>query len=105
MRSATISPRPRHQSAGSPLMVSSKSADEGDASLPHACPCCQPQLQFAVHRINQDLSRRGFIAGAGASLASLGLFPTGARAAPPPSAAPIVLGNFMLFDGKSKDLR
>jgi imidazolonepropionase-like amidohydrolase len=86
-------------------MASCKSADEGNPSVRHACPCCQPLLQSAARRIDRDLSRRGFIAGAGASLASLGLLSTGARAASPPPAAPIMFGNFMLFDGKSKALR
>ncbi len=50
-----------------------------------ACPCCQPQLRSAAHRIDQALSRRGFIAGAGTSLVSLGLFgPVAARAAVSP---------------------
>src|SRR5215831_6975133 len=70
------------------------------------CRCCHPQLQFAARRINRDLSRRGFIAGMGASLASLGLFRSeGAQAAPPGPTPPIVFGNFQLFDGKSKALR
>ncbi len=52
------------------------------------------------------MSRRGFIAGVGASLTSLGLVqPVGAQAAPPGPTPPIVFGNFLLFDGKSKDLR
>ena len=52
-----------------------------------------------------DLSRRGFIAGAGASLASLGLFqPAAAQAAPPGPTPPIVFANFLLFDGKSERL-
>ena len=52
------------------------------------------------------MSRRGFIAGAGASLTSLGFVrPVGAQAAPPGPTPPIVFGNFLLFDGKSKDLR
>src|SRR4029077_475218 len=70
------------------------------------CLCCQPQLQSAARRINRDLSRRGFVAGAGASLASLGLVqPIGAQAAAPGPTPPIVFENFQLFDGKSKTLR
>ncbi len=70
------------------------------------CLCCQPQLQFAARRINRDLSRRGFVAGAGASLATLGLFrPESAQAAARGPTSPVVFGNFLLFDGKSKDLR
>lgn len=70
-----------------------------------ACHCCTPQLQSAYHRINGDLSRRGFVAGVGASLASLGLFqPSRAQTTPPGPKPPIVFRNFQLFDGKSKAL-
>lgn len=87
-------------------MFSCASADQVDLATSPTCPCCQPQLQSAARRINRDLSRRGFIAGAGASVASLGLFrPKSAQAAPRGPAPPIVFGNFLLFDGKSTDLR
>ena len=87
-------------------MFSCTSPDQVDLSATPTCLCCQPQLQSAARRINRDLSRRGFIAGVGASLASLGLFrPAGARAAPPGPTPPIVFGNFLLFDGKSNALR
>jgi imidazolonepropionase-like amidohydrolase len=87
-------------------MISCTSADQVDFSCSSTCLCCQPQLQFAARRISGDLSRRGFIAGAGASLASLGLFRPGrARAAPPGPTPPIVFGNFLLFDGTSSTLR
>ena len=86
-------------------MFSCTSADKNESSSYQACACCQPQLQSAARRIDRDLSRRGFIAGAGASVASLGLFPpASARAATGP-APPIVFKNFQLFDGKSKTLR
>jgi imidazolonepropionase-like amidohydrolase len=49
------------------------------------------------------MSRRGFVAGAGASLASLGLGrPGGAPSGPAP---PVVFRNFLLFDGRSSALR
>lgn len=87
-------------------MFSSTSADRVDLSYCPTCLCCQPQLQSAARRIGRDLSRRGFIAGAGASLASFGLGQTaGARVASLRSTSPIVFGNFLLFDGKSKALR
>jgi len=71
-----------------------------------ACPCCHPQLRSAAHRIDQALSRRGFIAGAGTSLVSLGLFgPVTARAAVSRPTPPIVFTNFLLFDGRSEALR
>jgi imidazolonepropionase-like amidohydrolase len=87
-------------------MASCTSADHVDASCYSTCFCCHPQLQVATRRINRHLSRRGFIAGAGASLASLGLFrPDRARAAPPGLTPTIVFRNFLLFDGTSEALR
>jgi imidazolonepropionase-like amidohydrolase len=70
------------------------------------CVCCMPQLQSAARRINREISRRGFVAGVGASLASLGFArPAGAQAAASGPTPPIVFANFQLFDGKSKTLR
>lgn len=52
------------------------------------------------------MSRRGFIAGVGASLTSLGLVqPAGAQTVSPGPTPPIVFENFQLFDGKSNALR
>ena len=52
------------------------------------------------------MSRRGFIAGVGASLASLGLVQSaGAQTVSPGPTPPIVFENFQLFDGKSNALR
>src|SRR6516164_9418013 len=87
-------------------MFSCPPADQVDPSRSPACLCCHPQLQSAARRINREMSRRGFIAGVGASLASLGfVHPAGAQAAPSGPRPPIVFGNFLLFDGKSKTLR
>jgi len=87
-------------------MISCTSADQVELSSCPTCFCCTPQLQSAAGRINREMSRRGFIAGVGASLMSLGLVPsTGAQAAPPGLTPPIVFGNFLLFDGKSRALR
>ena len=36
------------------------------------CACCTPLIQSASRRITAGLSRRGFVAGMGASLAALG---------------------------------
>lgn len=86
-------------------MFSLTSADRGFSGSP-ACRCCQPQLHLAARRIDGELSRRGFIAGVGASIAALGLFsPNVARAAPAGPARPIVFSNFLLFDGMSRKLR
>lgn len=87
-------------------MVSATSADHVDVSCDPTCFCCHAHLQASTRRINRDLSRRGFIAGAGASVASLGLFwPAGAHAAPSGPEPPVVFENFLLFDGTSATLR
>src|SRR5215469_10091771 len=91
-------------------------AEDGRSSAGHvhpsgssACSCCLPQLQLATRRIDRELSRRGFIAGMGASLAtlaSLGLArPAGAQGAPSGPTPPILFRNFLLFDGTSAALR
>jgi imidazolonepropionase-like amidohydrolase len=87
-------------------MVSRTSANQVELSNRPTCLCCKPQLQSAARRINGEMSRRGFVAGVGASLALLGLVrPAGAQAARPGPTPPIVFGNFLLFDGKSNALR
>jgi imidazolonepropionase-like amidohydrolase len=68
------------------------------------CACCAPLIQSASRRINTGLSRRGFVGGMGASLAALGFVrrvDAESEGAPPP----IVLENFLLFDGRSAALR
>jgi imidazolonepropionase-like amidohydrolase len=52
--------------------------------------------------MTNELSRRGFVAGVGASIASLG-FSRGVKAQSPPPA--VLFKNFRLFDGKSDALR
>ncbi len=66
--------------------------------------CHSSIIQAASQRISADLSRRGFIAGATASVASLGLF-SSAKAAPQAPARPILFTNVRLFDGTSSGLR
>jgi imidazolonepropionase-like amidohydrolase len=86
-------------------MFSCSSGDEPAAAGSQGCACCRGELQSLTRRINADLSRRGFVAGIGASLAALGL-PRAARAQSATSPAPpIVFMNFRLFDGKSDALR
>jgi imidazolonepropionase-like amidohydrolase len=86
-------------------MFSCTSGEQADLAGARGCLCHRPEIHSVTRRINADLSRRGFIAGAGASIASLGL-PTGVRAQTAPSSArPIVFTNFLLFDGKSDALR
>ena len=38
-----------------------------------SCFCHRPEIQALTRRIGADLSRRGFVAGVGVSVASLGL--------------------------------
>jgi imidazolonepropionase-like amidohydrolase len=86
-------------------MFSCSSGDQPEAAGAPGCSCCGGELQSLTRRINADLSRRGFVAGIGASLAALGL-PRAARAQVAPNPAPpIVFTNFLLFDGKSNALR
>src|SRR5262245_54426799 len=88
------------------LMSTCTSTDHDDLSGSPACLCCTPQVQFATRRISREMSRRGFIAGVGASLAALGFArPAGAQAAPSGPTPPTLFGNFLLFDGTSKALR
>ncbi len=70
------------------------------------CFCHRPEIQTLTNRINADLSRRGFVVGMAASIATLGL-PFGARAqsASPAPARPSLFTNVRLFDGKSASLR
>jgi imidazolonepropionase-like amidohydrolase len=84
-------------------MFSCSSGDPSQAEGSLGCFCCGGELQSVTRRITADLSRRGFVAGIGASVAALGL-PRAARAqtSPPP---PIVFTNFLLFDGTSNALR
>jgi imidazolonepropionase-like amidohydrolase len=83
------------------------SCTAGDVVASHTgCLCHRPEINSLTHRINADLSRRGFVAGMTASVASLGL--TGSARAQSPAATPprpILLTNSRLFDGKSGTLR
>jgi imidazolonepropionase-like amidohydrolase len=67
------------------------------------CLCHRPEIQALSSRISADLSRRGFVVGMAASVASLGL-PFRARAQP---AAPprVLFVNVRVYDGKSASLR
>jgi imidazolonepropionase-like amidohydrolase len=80
-------------------------ADEAATPVPRVgCACCAPAVRLAARRIERDLSRRGFIAGLGGSLAALGFAPrAGAQVAG--GARPVVFTNFLLFDGRSDALR
>jgi imidazolonepropionase-like amidohydrolase len=84
-------------------MFSCSPGDQPEAAGSDGCSCCRGELQSLTRRINTDLSRRGFIAGIGASVAMLG-FPRTSRAQSAPTP-PILFSNFRLFDGKSSALR
>ncbi len=84
-------------------MFSCSSGDQPEAAGAQGCSCCRGELQSLTRRINADLSRRGFVAGLGASVAALG-FPPASRAQSAPTP-PILFTNFRLFDGKSDALR
>jgi imidazolonepropionase-like amidohydrolase len=84
-------------------MFSCTPADETTDPIPHTgCGCCNPEVRSVARRIDRELSRRGFIAGAGASLAALGFAP---RAKAADAARPVLFSNFLLFDGKSRALK
>jgi hypothetical protein len=86
-------------------MFSCTSAETIHDGGARGCLCHRPEIQTLTRRINADLSRRGFVAGAGASIAALGL-PRRARAETLSELPrPIVFTNFLLFDGKSGALR
>lgn len=87
-------------------MYACESMANGSEISRAVCFCHRPEIGALTRRINADLSRRGFVVGMAASVASLGL-PFRARAQPAPAAppGPIVLTNFRLFDGKGATLR
>ena len=68
------------------------------------CACCRTEVRAITRRLTLDLSRRGFVAGATASVATLGLAAySGARAETPD--APVLFSNARLFDGLSLTTR
>jgi imidazolonepropionase-like amidohydrolase len=85
-------------------MYSYTSDDDRQMNWVGGCVCCGPVIQSVNRRINAGLSRRGFVAGIGASLAALG-FVRRADAQPEASPPLIVFTNFRLFDGTSVELR
>jgi imidazolonepropionase-like amidohydrolase len=85
-------------------MLSCAPGDDDQTSGLGGCACCTPQIQSASRRITAGLSRRGFAAGIGASLAALG-FVRRVDAEPEAAPPPTVFTNFLLFDGRSAELR
>jgi hypothetical protein len=88
-----------------PDMFSCSPVDDAAAPVSHSgCGCCRSEVLAVGRRIDGEVSRRGFIAGVGASLASLG-FSRHASAQMQDADRPIFFSNFRLFDGKSGALR
>lgn len=70
------------------------------------CLCHSPGIRRLTQRINEDLSRRGFMAGLAAATASLGLVsPVAAQPISTRQTRPILFTNVRLFDGTSARLR
>ncbi|HXA25357.1 MAG TPA: amidohydrolase family protein, partial [Acetobacteraceae bacterium] len=84
-------------------MFSCTSGDAAGLAGHAGCLCHRPEIQSLTHRINADLSRRGFVAGMAASAGLFGLAKF--ASAQPAPAHPILFTNFRLFDGKSSTLR
>jgi imidazolonepropionase-like amidohydrolase len=65
-----------------------------------ACACCTAEVRAITRRVDHDLSRRGFLVGSSASVASLGLAafaaPAQAQASP---ARPVLFRNARVFNG------
>jgi imidazolonepropionase-like amidohydrolase len=86
-------------------MFSCEAVDERTGAGAHiGCACHSAEVRSIARRIDRELSRRGFVAGVGASLAAFGFAPRAAAQASG-SGRPIVFSNFLLFDGKSKALQ
>jgi hypothetical protein len=86
-------------------MVSSIS-NHSDLASHAGCVCHGPEVQSLSRRIGADFSRRGFVAGMGVSVASLGLLKfANAQSATSQPPRPTLFTNFGLFDGKSGTLR
>ena len=87
-------------------MFSCTPVDDAATTISHSdCGCCRPEVLSIGRRINRDLSRRGFIAGMGASVASLGFSHRASAEAPDADGRPILFSNCRLFDGKSGALK
>src|SRR5260221_2043010 len=79
---------------GAPMFSCTSSAAPASAG----CLCHRPEIHALNRRLGADLSRRGLVAGAAASM----VFPMLAAAQAPPNR--VVFVNLRLFDGKSDSL-
>lgn len=86
-------------------MFSCTSLPEASSGSHAACLCHRPEIQAVTQRLHGDLSRRGFVAGMAASVASLGLLKRANAQPLGTQSQSILFTNFRLFDGKSGALR
>ncbi|MBB3178542.1 amidohydrolase family protein [Variovorax sp. Sphag1AA] len=80
----------------------------GDTVIRRAvCLCHRPELHSLTRRINAELTRRGFVAGMAASVASVAAlgFPLKAKAQTPEQPKSTLFTNVRIFDGRSAQLR
>jgi len=80
---------------------------DAPAPVPVTCGCCTQMARLVSQRVSADLARRGFLAGAAASLASLGLPDLAAAQAtqtPADPPGPVLFRNVRLFDGVALSL-
>lgn len=84
-------------------MFSCTSSETPDAHL--GCLCHRPEIRSLTRRIDLDLSRRGFVAGMAASVATLGFGGRARAQAAETAPPPVLFTNFRLFDGKSSSLQ
>ncbi len=68
-----------------------------------ACKCCSPEVQEVLARVNASLSRRGFLAGMGASVVAASIN-SEALAQSPDVQGATVFTNVNVFDGRSPKL-
>jgi imidazolonepropionase-like amidohydrolase len=80
-----------------------------DSVMPASgCLCCSDDVRLVTRRLGRELSRRGLLAGAAASVAGLALPDLSraqAAAVPGKPVRPILFRNLRLFDGLSPGLR
>jgi imidazolonepropionase-like amidohydrolase len=87
-------------------LLSCTTSDDATLVEHGGCLCHRHEIRSLTRRISTDLTRRGFVAGATASIALLGLpRPAGAQPVPAQPARPVLFTNFRLFDGKDAGLR
>lgn len=88
------------------MLLRSKSSGCNHVVAPPNCACCTAEVKQFTARVNLDLSRRGFVAGGGASVALLGLTAySGPVRAQDAAGRVINFTNVKLFNGMDSDLK